>query len=157
VSKELQLLFSASEYDVKSLLMGWSWLVPQSDTPLYISVFGDWVFGKPNGSLWVLSVLEGTYEQVANDSVEYNTLNKSSEWLDRIFIASWLPIAAENGLSPSKNECLGWKIHPLIGGKFKLENLQIFSMLVYQSLMGQLHRQLLQKEEQNKKPWYQFW
>jgi hypothetical protein len=157
VSEELQLLISASEYDVKSLLTEWSWLAPQSDTPLYISVFGDWVFGNPSGSLWVLSVLEGTYEQVANDSAEYNTLNKSSEWLDKIFIAGWLPIAAENGLSPSKNECLGWKVHPLIGGKFKLENLQIFSMLVYQSLMGQLHRQLLQKEEPSTKPWYQFW
>jgi hypothetical protein len=30
----------------------------------------------------------------------------------------------------------------MLGGKFQAANLQIFSMTVYQSLMGQLHRQL---------------
>jgi len=138
----------ASEYDTAPLLAEWKWLIPESDTPLFISAFGDWVFGKPDGSLWVLSLLEGTYEQVARNSNDYNLLNKSEKWLNQVFIAGWLPIAIENGLAPSKSECLGWKLHPLLGGKFAVANLQVFSMLVYQSIMGQLHRQLKERSPQ---------
>jgi hypothetical protein len=110
-------MIAASEYDTAGLLAEWHWLVPKFATPLFISAFGDWVFGHPDGSLWILSLLEGNYHQVARNAAEYNTLNKSIE-------------------------CLGWKAHPVIGGKFAAANLQVFSMAVYQSLMGQLHRQL---------------
>ena len=135
-------MIAASQFDTKALVHEWRWLVPESDTPLFISIFGDWVFGQPNGSLWALSVLEGTYEQIAQNAAEYNTLNKSFEWLDATFIAGWQEIAARHGLEPTDGECLGWKVHPIIGGKFEAENLAIFSMTVYQSTMGQLHRQL---------------
>jgi hypothetical protein len=153
------LMFEASQYDTQQLLEEWRWIIPATDTPLFISAFGDWVFGNPDGSLWVLSVLEGTYESVARNSAEYNTLNKSTEWLEKTFIASWLPIAAGNGLEPKMEECLGWKLHPLLGGKFEVANLQLFSMLVYQALMGQLHRQLQQKTNPSptKKSWLKFW
>lgn len=138
------LMVEASRYPIDDLRAEWHWLVPSADTPLFLSAFGDWVFGNPDGSLWVLSLLEGSYERVARDAAEYNTLNRSAEWLDETFIAGWLPIAAVNGLEPGENECLGWKVHPLLGGKFEVGNLKIFSMLVYQSVMGQLHRQLRQ-------------
>lgn len=154
------LMVEASKYKIDDLLAEWHWLVPSSDTPLFISAFGDWVFGNPDGSLWALSVLEGNYEQVAQNAIEYNTLNKSAKWLEDIFIAGWLPIAASHGIEPTEDECLGWKVHPLIGGKFEVDNLQIFSMFVYQSIMGQLHRQLRQRPEIQpppKKSWLKFW
>lgn len=152
MSHTYTLMSGVSEHDVPALLAEWKWLVPESDTPLFISAFGDWVFGNPDGSLWVLSVLEGSYEQVAKNNDEYNSLNKSEKWLNQIFIAEWLPIAIENGLTPSQTECIGWKLHPLLGGKFEAANLQIFSMLVYQSIMGQLHRQLRERVPQQPTP-----
>ena len=152
------LMIEAARYDTAALLTDWSWLVPATDTPLFISAFGDWVFGNPNGSLWVLSLLEGSYAQAARNSAEYNTLNKSSEWLDQTFISDWLPIAAGHGLEPDKDQCLGWRLHPLLGGKFEVGNLQLFHMSVYQSLMGQLHRQLQQRSAPvAKKPWFKLW
>ena len=153
------LMIDASKYNTSQLLSEWRWLVPLTDTPLFISAFGDWVFGHSDGSLWVLSVLEGTYERVATNSAEYNALNKSTEWLEKTFIAGWLPIAAGHGLEPKAEECLGWQLHPLLGGKFEVGNLKIFSMAVYQSLMGQLHRQLQRQDSSSpkKKSWYKFW
>ena len=138
------LMIDASEYDTSSLLAAWHWLVPGFATPLFISAFGDWVFGHPDGSLWMLSLLEGHYSQEAKNAAEYNRLNKSVEWLEKTFIAGWQGIAAGHGMQPGKNECLGWKVHPLLGGKFKAANLKIFNMAVYQSIMGQLHRLLRQ-------------
>ena len=40
------------------------------------------------------------------------------------------------------HQCLGWKVHPIIGGALDKTNLQLFSVHMYQSLMGQLFRQL---------------
>lgn len=138
------LMIPASEYDLPKLLDQWGWIVPAPATPLFLSAFGDWVFGHPDGSLWMLSVLEGSYSQIARDATEYNTLNKSVEWLESTFIAGWQVIAAGHGMQPLKDQCLGWKLPPVLGGKFEVANLQLFDMAVYQFLMGQLHRQLQQ-------------
>lgn len=154
------LMIEASQFNARELLDEWKWLVPASDTPLFLSALGDWVFGKPDGSLWTLSVLEGTYERIAANAAEYNTLNKSSGWLESTFSAGWLVIAAGNGLEPGKDQCIGWKVHPLLGGKFEVANLQLFDMRVYQSLMGQLHRQLAARKAPppppKKKSWFKW-
>jgi hypothetical protein len=132
----------AKGYDADALLDDWRWLVPAKDTPLWVSAFGDWVFGAPDGSHWVLSTLEGDYKRVARNAAEYNKLARSPEWTSTTLLAEWFPIATGNGLYPGHDECLGWKLHPIIGGAFAVDNLQVFSMLVYQSVTGQLHRQL---------------
>ena len=134
-------MFEAKEYDIPRLIQEWRWLVPPQHMPLLISIFGDWVFGAPDQSHWALSVLEGDYTKIARNSTEFNTFKSSFEWLDKHFIAGWQEIAHRHGLSPSMDQCLGWKIHPLLGGKFEVANLQVFDMTLYQSLMGQLHRE----------------
>jgi hypothetical protein len=149
VSQLRPLMIEASQYDTAPLLAEWAWLVPNTAKPLFLSAFGDWVFGDPDGSIWLLSVLEGTYVRIAATAGDYDHLRRSQEWLEETFLSGWQTIAAAHGLEPAPHECLGWKIHPLIGGKFEPANLQLFSMAVYQSLMGQFHRQL---RESNVKP-----
>jgi hypothetical protein len=138
----MEFLKKPNKNEIEDMLPQWSWLAPSSATPLFLSLFGDWVFGNPDGSLSVLSVLEGTYESVAKNAQEYNELNKSPEWCDEIFVSSWYSIALENGITPKEGECIGWQVHPIIGGEFSVANLQVFSMSVYQSLMSQLHAQV---------------
>ena len=133
----MEFIRQPSQSEIDNLLPQWTWIVPEESTPLFISTFGGWVFANPDGSLSVLSMLEGTFEQVARNSTEYNELNKSPDWCDEIFISGWYQIAIENSIIPKEGECIGWKVHPIIGGKFQVENLQIFDMVVYQSLMSQ--------------------
>lgn len=152
-------MVEADSYDLPRLLREWTWLVPAAHTPLFVSALADWVFGAPDGSLWQLSVLDGHYHQIAANGNDYNNLIKSPGWLNDVFSADWQPIGAQHGLLPVINECLGWKLHPLIGGRLGPANLQIFDMVVYQSLMGQLHRQIARGTSQSapRKPWFKFW
>jgi len=152
-------MIAAEKYDTSCLLAEWEWLVPKNQTPLFVSVLADWVFGAPDGSLWRLSALEGDFTQIADNANEYNRLNKSEEWLNQTFSAGWQAIAAQRGMLSSEEQCLGWKIHPLVGGELKAENLQVFGMAVYQSLMGQLHCQLKQRRapREPKRSWLKFW
>lgn len=138
----MEFINHVSQEEIEECLPEWTWLVPSSATPLFITALGDWIFGNPDGSLSALSVLEGIYEPIANNSDEYNHLKRSEEWLDEVFLSGWYVIAKGNGVKPIQGECIGWKVHPIKGGKFSVDNLQVFDMKVYQTLMSQLHSRI---------------
>ena len=128
--------------DCGPLLEDWRWLVPHELTPLMIGIFGDWVFGAPDASHWHLDLLEGQLTRIASDSAEFNRLKSLDQYRDAWFSANWADIALSNGLVPNRDECLGWKIAPVLGGPFAADNIQVFSLRVYQCLQGQLFRQI---------------
>lgn len=136
------LAIACAELDWKPLLSEWDWLVPPDHTPLLIGAFGDWVIGAPDGAHWWLDLLEGRYTCIAANAVEFNRAKQDEANLNLWFSADWIAIAEGHGLIPAADECLGWKVHPRLGGPFTHDNIQVFSLRVYQSLMGQLHRQL---------------
>jgi hypothetical protein len=138
-------MISTDDLDTEVLLAPWAWLVPRSLTPLFLSVLGDWVFGAPDGSLWALSTLEAVLRKIADTAAEYNRLKSSFDWLDENFLASWQEIAQRHGLVPMRHQCIGWKVHPILGGPFQPSNLRLFDVVVYQQLIGQMHQQLRQR------------
>lgn len=135
---------SCSDIDWAPLLQDWRWLVPDDHLPLMVGVFGDWIMGAPDDSLWSLELLEGSYSRIADNAEEFNRAKSNPDNLNLWFMAEWAEIAERHGLVPSGDQCLGWKVHPMLGGKFEADNIQLFSLRVYQSLMGQLFRQLRQ-------------
>lgn len=143
---ERAFLIAASEYDTKALLWAWQWRVPPSFTPLFVSVMGDWVFGAPDGSLHALSMLDGDLFRIAENAAEYDAAKESERWLDQTFAAGWSVIARAHGLVPGKDECLAWTSPPALGGAFEVSNLRIQPMLVWQTLMGQLHEALTARD-----------
>ena len=157
------LAIDASHFDCETLLEEWRWLVPRSETPLMIGAFGDWVFGAPDGGTCMLCLLEGNYERVAGSRAEFNRMKEREEFRNDRFHADWVAIAADRGLVPDPDECLGWKTAPILGGPFRPENPGIFPMRVYQSLQGQLHRQVRENTSADrragggKRPWWRFW
>lgn len=135
------LAISCDCLDCAELLSAWTWLVPADHTALMVGAFGDWIFGAPDRSHWTLCLLEGDYRQIARDSAEFNQLKMRPENLESWFKAGWVAIAARHGLVPRIDECLGWKVPPMLGGTFSVDNISIFPLRVYQSIQGQLHRQ----------------
>jgi hypothetical protein len=113
-------------------------------TPVMIGIFGDWIFGAPDGSLWHLDLLEGQFQEAARNSSEFNARKRTEKYSDDWFGANWADIALQNGLAPNNGECLGWQVPPILGGPFSIQNIQVFSLNVYQSITGQLFRQLRQ-------------
>lgn len=152
-------MVAAARYDLPRLLEEWRWLVPFDHTPLFVSVLGDWVFRSANGSIWVLSMLEGTHRKIAQNERQFQELERSERWMAGTFLAGWQDVAAGCGLLPSESECLGWNVHPLVGGTVTPDNLQVFDMARYQAMMGQLHRQLQRSATTPalKKPRFRLW
>ena len=100
--------------------------------------FGDWFFVNSKGHVFFLDLIEGELNEVAFSIEEFNKLKntkaKQTEW----YLDGFVFRCYDENLRLKEGECYGWKIHPMIGGKFEFENIQVFSILVYQSLMGQL-------------------
>lgn len=138
--RDLAILCDQLEW--QPLFQHWRWRVPLDHHPLLLGAFGDWICVAPNGSIWALCLLEGDYRQVAESTAAFDRAKLVASNLDEWFKADWVGIAAEHGLVPGEHESLGWIIHPRIGGEFSVENIQIFPLRVYQTLMGQLHRQI---------------
>jgi hypothetical protein len=136
------LAIDAARVDTGPLLGEWSWLLPRSHLPLFVGAFGDSVFGAPDGSLWLLDLLEGDYSCIAANGSEYNRLKGDPANLNKWFSADWVTIAAGNGLVPDESQCLGWKVHPILGAEFSIANIGLFSTRIYHSVLGQLFRQI---------------
>ena len=159
------LAIEASRFDCDELLQEWRWLVPPSAKPLLIGAFGDWVFGAPDGGVYMLCLFEGTFERVADSTAEFNRLKEQEQFRDDRFHADWVTVAAAHGLVPKEDECLGWKAAPIFGGPFRPENIAIYPMVIYQSLQGELHRQLREqallprrrRKRRSQRRWWRFW
>lgn len=129
--------------DWKPLLSDWRWLVPADHVPMLLGAFGDWIIAGPDGTVWNLDLLEGRYERIAADASQFHEAAAEEANMNRWLTADWATMAFERGLFPERDECLGWKIHPILGGPFSIENIEVFRLTVYQSLMAQMHRQIV--------------
>lgn len=136
------LAISCESFETDSLLSEWRWLVPTDAKALLIGVFGDMILAAPDGSHWHLDLLEGRFHKVASNSKDFNERKQHEEYRDEWFGANWASIALEHGLTPKVDECFGWKVAPVLGGEFCLENIAVFSLSVYLPITGQLFRQL---------------
>jgi hypothetical protein len=94
------------------------------------------------GEIHFLDLLEGTLTCIAPSESEFNRLLEQAENRNRWFTTDWVSICYRQGLLPKAGECFGWKVHPVFGGAFDLSNLQLFYLSVYESVVGQLFRQL---------------
>jgi len=134
----VDLTISLQELDTKTLLQHWSWLVPKDFIPIQLSKFGHWFFSDPSGRVHYLDLIEGDLCKIAPSIAEYNRLKDLPEMHTQWFLDGFVFQCDAEGLRLGPSECYGWRIHPMIGGNFEFNNIQVFSLLAYQSLMGQL-------------------
>ncbi|CAN5516637.1 hypothetical protein BH09MYX1_BH09MYX1_54500 [soil metagenome] len=133
--------------DVDALLVDWRWRIPPRQTPLFVTMLADFIFGAPDGRIWLLSSLEGDYREIARTGAEWNASKSSEKWLKGTLHMDFYLVALQNGLVPQRRQCIGWKLHPRLGGPLEAANLQIFSAQAYCSLTGKLHEQLSTTQE----------
>jgi hypothetical protein len=109
---------------------------------------GDWVLAAPDGTVWALSVLEGSYECIADSTADFDRAKLDFAWLDHHFCAAWQEIAHRNDVVPSNSECLTWKVPPVLSGTFNVEDLCTMPLDAYQHAMSQLHQQLRERDSE---------
>lgn len=132
----------AAEVNASELLNDWRWLIPNTYTSVLLTKFGDWFFKTEANRAIFLDLLEGTLFDLGDFSdLSLGTEGFMASYKDQLSV-DWIELCLERGKVIQSGQCYGWEIHPLLGGSLKFENIKIFSLNAYQSLMGQMFRQL---------------
>jgi hypothetical protein len=137
-----ELVISVDKTSFQHLLSEWRWLVPQNILPLWLSPFGDWMLRYEDGKIYFLDILDGSISLAAQSEHALNNLLQNEANQNRWLMSDWVGICRDRKLLLAQGQCYGWKLAPILGGKFEFQNIQLFDISVYECIMGQIHRQI---------------
>lgn len=126
-----------------TLLADWRWLVGPRFELWLVTTWGDALLrDRDDGSIHLLDTLEGRVLHIAVSSAAFEVAVASTDAQDEWLMAGLVDRQARLGVRPGKDECLGFKIHPVLGGGLDADNVEIQLVVVHFAITGQLHEQL---------------
>ena len=134
-------LIDQSGKDWPDLLSGWSDTLPSEFTVWLVNRFGDVFVVFEDGSVHVLDVGIGAVERIADnrdhfaDQIDFG--DNANNWL-------MIPLVDQcvaAGLTLAANQCYGYKIPPILGGQYSVENVEPTDLSVHYSLLADIFRQ----------------
>lgn len=131
--------FSADQF--ARALESWDWAGITGKQPLFTSPFGDVFFQAADG-VWFLDLLEGTLTRPWPDAAAMQAELSTSEGQDRYLMAGLAFAAERQGIVPSAQQVLSFKVAPVLGAAIAVENIEVMDFEVIVHLTGQLHRQV---------------
>jgi hypothetical protein len=124
------------------LLKGWGSVLPASFTLWIVNRFGDLVIVLDDGSVHMLDLGSGQLNRVADSRGQFAELldidDNANNWL-MIPLVDKL-VAAGMTLAPDR--CYGFKIPPMLGGTYDLDNAFTVGLAERYSLMADICRQI---------------
>ena len=137
-----KLTIDINTVDISDILSCWLWQITNLESVYMITVFGDiFYIGKDKGIYWLQSDC-GDLVKVAENIEQFqkNLLdeNKFDEW--------FLPQLVENLINAGKilkeNQVYSYKIFPIIGGEYTVDNIEPTDISVHFALTGQICEQI---------------
>ncbi len=137
---ELTRSFTAEQY--QRALASWQWTGVAGKEPLFTSQFGDMFFEDAEG-FWYLDFVEGTLTKEWDDLATLRAVLSTEQGQDRYLLGGLAMAAMTRGqLTPTRNQVLCFKVPPIIGGPFTVENIGLTDFVVIADITGQLHDQV---------------
>jgi len=137
-----RLTIDVAGLDCERLLSDWRWLVPGSFRPFCLTMFGDWFFEDATGRVIFLDTVAAQLAEIAPSRQAFLTERVLQANLDQWFMADLAMLCWERGLRPGPGQCLSFKIPPMLSGQLDVDNIEVCDLMVYESILGQIHRGL---------------
>jgi hypothetical protein len=135
-------LIDHQDFDWATLLSGWCWLLPEEITVWLMNRFGDLFLVFNDGTVWMLDCGVGTLEQLAKSRddfcVKIDGDGNADDWL-MIPLVNQL---VEAGISISEGRCYSFRIPPIIGGEYSVENTVTLPISEHYDYLGSIHEQM---------------
>jgi hypothetical protein len=129
--------------DWATVIADWSWLLPPQFKVWLVNRFCDLFLVQPDASIHMLDVGAGTLAKVAESRDDFCSKidegDNAWEWL-MIPLVDQL-VAAEMHLQAG--QCYGFRVPPVLGGEYKVENCMILLLASYLRAYASIHRQML--------------
>jgi hypothetical protein len=131
-----------SDFDWPQLLASWSWLLPEEFTVWVMNRLGDLFIVTNDGAVHMLDVGAGSFKQIATNKDDFcNMMNDPSFASDKLMIPV-VDSLVQAGLVLSKGECYSFKILPVFGGKYTVDNLVVKNADFHFAAFGPIYEKI---------------
>lgn len=133
----------ADPSELSACLAPWGFLLRGQVAPVFLNRFGSWFLRRPDDSVDMLDVLDGTVTRLAPTFTDFASLVNSVEWQEAHLLSRQVFALHEAGKVASATRCYAVP-HPAYGfpdprveGGLNLERVQLTDLVVWQSLCRQ--------------------
>jgi hypothetical protein len=111
-----------SGFDWPSLVGDWAWLIPPTFTVWIMNRFGDLFIVLDEGTVHMLDLGLGTLEKVAENRDDFCTKLDQDDNAKQWLMIPLVDRLVASGLTLKAGQCYGYKIPPVMGGGYTVEN-----------------------------------
>lgn len=130
-----------------ALLNDWEWLLKGKFLPILISASGDaFVQHVENGGIWWLDTGGAELSEVAESPEQFNEFLTDKEFVVECFAVQMVGDLIKSGKVLSNGQIYSLTKHWLLGGEYKLSNIEPTDIEVHFSLSGQIAMQVGESE-----------
>jgi hypothetical protein len=128
--------------DWSSALATWHWILPPEFTLWLVNHIGDLFIVLDDGSVHMLDIGGGTLEKVAENRDDFaKKIDENSNE------QNWLAIPLVDSLNAAgvrlqPRQCYAYKLLPILGGDYSIENFSPIDIADYLGAYGSIHEQL---------------
>lgn len=124
-------------------LQYWNWLLPPSFTLRLVNRLADLFLVMEDGTVHMLDVGCGTLEKVANNREHFCDLVGNPEQAGEWFAIKLIDELVAAGMYLQPGQCYGFRLPPIMGGDYVVDNFGVLSVTDYLGCYGDLHQQLI--------------
>lgn len=135
-------LIEPSGIEWSSVLAPWSWLLPPQFTLWLVSRFADLFLVLPDGTVHILDVGAGTLTKLADSRHEFCTRIDEVDHANQWFMIPFVDDMIAAGTVLSSGQCYAFKMPPVLGGEYTVENVGVLPVWDYLGAYGAIHEQL---------------
>jgi len=107
-----------------------------------VNRFGDaFVVSDEDGSVHMLDIGAGTVARIADNRSHFADLLDTDDNANNWLMIPLVDECREAGMNLSPSQCYGFKIPPVLGGKYEPANVEPTDLAVHYSLLADVYRQ----------------
>jgi hypothetical protein len=135
-------LIDPAGIDWDAALAAWAWLLPEEFKLWFVNRFADLFLILPKGPILMLDVGIGTLTELAHSREDFlgkiDHDNNGSNWL----LMPLVDRLAADGVRLEPGKCYGYKLPPVLGGEYAVENVAVLPIADYLGAYGSIHEEL---------------
>ena len=137
------LIVDITGVDTNDIFDSWKWCLTGINEVLLVSKMGDmFLLGKDMGVYWLAVDTGGTLTKIANGVKEFEQLLNNYDNVDNWFLPSLVEELLEARITLNKNEVYSYKLLPVMGGQYKIDNILPINIKIHFKYNGIICEQI---------------
>ncbi len=133
------LVVELSDVSAEPLLEDWTWLLGPNTSPILASALGDLFFlDRADGSVHILSTGDASTTRVADGVEELRQLLRTPEFTEEHLVPGIVAELRNRGKWLGRRQVYSYRVPPILGGEYSVENLEPTDIEVHFALLGQI-------------------